>query len=103
MNCTAWNSVRANALTKRPSAIPSTALQIAIAITSATEPSVSSPSSPNATTDVIEAWRRGAGGGGAGQKGGPGAGGGCAPPPGHQQRARGGPGGAPAHNGAGVA
>ena len=34
MNCTAWNSVRANALARRPSAIPSTALATASTTTS---------------------------------------------------------------------
>ena len=40
MNCTAWNSVRANALQNRPSATPSTALAIAIRMTSPTLPLV---------------------------------------------------------------
>ena len=44
MNCTAWNSLRANALTNRPSAMPSTAFAIATATTSPAGPAVSRPS-----------------------------------------------------------
>ena len=38
MNCTAWNSVRANALTSRPSAVPSTASATATTTSSQTGP-----------------------------------------------------------------
>ena len=49
MNCTAWNSVVAKALRKRPSAIPRSAFATAISTTAQTGPAVSSPSNPNAT------------------------------------------------------
>jgi hypothetical protein len=55
MNCTAWNSVVAKALRKRPSAIPSSAFATAISTTAQIGPAVSSPSNPNATADVIDA------------------------------------------------
>ena len=45
MNCTAWNSLVANALTSSPSAIPSTALSTAITTSAAREPATSRPSS----------------------------------------------------------
>jgi hypothetical protein len=38
MNCTAWNSVRANALASSPSATPSTASTTAMSTTSQIEP-----------------------------------------------------------------
>jgi hypothetical protein len=40
MNCTAWDSVLANALRKRPSAMPRTAFPTAIRTTAQTGPSV---------------------------------------------------------------
>ena len=46
MNCTAWNSVVANALLSRPRAMPSTAPRIAVAATSQGLPGVYRPSSP---------------------------------------------------------
>ncbi len=55
MNCTAWNSVRANALTNRPSDIPSRAFPTASATTAAVEPATCRPSSPKATAEVITA------------------------------------------------
>ncbi len=49
MNCTAWNSVVANALTKSPSAHPSTPSTTATRPSTASEPSTSSPSRPTET------------------------------------------------------
>jgi hypothetical protein len=40
MNCTAWNSVRANALTNSPSDIPSTPFAIASSATQKADPAV---------------------------------------------------------------
>ena len=51
MNCTAWNSVCAKALTNRPSAVPSTASTTATTPSSQTGPSTSRPSSPTLTAD----------------------------------------------------
>ena len=48
--------MRANALTKRPSDIPSTAFPTASATTTHTGPFTSSPSRPNATAAVTDAW-----------------------------------------------
>ena len=56
MNWTAWNSVVANALRKRPSAIPRSAFATASRTTSSAGPAVSRPSSVKATVAVIEAW-----------------------------------------------
>ncbi len=52
MNCTAWNSLVAKALRKSPSPTPSRALQTASVTTRAGEPAVSTPSKPNATSEV---------------------------------------------------
>lgn len=49
MNCTAWNSVRANALHSSPSPTPRIALTMAMANTSAGLPAVSRPNSQNET------------------------------------------------------
>ena len=43
MNCTAWNSVRANAETNRPSAVPRTASATATTVSIHTGPAMSSP------------------------------------------------------------
>ena len=46
MNCTAWNSVVANALTNRPSEIPSSAFATASATTIQTGPGDVEPEQP---------------------------------------------------------
>ena len=48
MNCTAWNSVRANADTNSPSAVPSTASATATTTSIQTGPDTSRPSTPDA-------------------------------------------------------
>jgi hypothetical protein len=52
MNCTAWNSVCANALTRSPSVLPSTAFATARTTTSHSGPAVSRPRSPNASKET---------------------------------------------------
>ena len=57
MNCTAWNSVRANALTSSPSAIPSTALRDRQQRRRARRrAAASSPRSAKPTTQTTAAW-----------------------------------------------
>ena len=55
MNCTAWNSVDANAERNSPSDIPSRALATASATTIQTGPATSSPSKPMPTADATPA------------------------------------------------
>ena len=57
MNCTAWNSVCANALTNRPSAVPRTAFATASAATTARGPCTSRPSAPKVSAETTPAWR----------------------------------------------
>ena len=56
MNWTAWNSVVANALTNRPSDIPSRALPIASRTTAHLGPATLRSSRPNATTETSVTW-----------------------------------------------
>ncbi len=56
MNCTAWNSVRANALHNSPRETPSTATSTAVTSTHATDPALVTPSSQNATAHASPAW-----------------------------------------------
>jgi hypothetical protein len=56
MNWTAWNSLVANALRKRPRATPSSAFATASATTRAGEPWTVTPSRPKATADVMAVW-----------------------------------------------
>src|SRR3954452_1881207 len=55
-NCTAWNSVRANAETNRPSADPSTASQTATTTSIHTGPATSSPSTPKQSSTASTDW-----------------------------------------------
>ena len=55
MNCTAWNSVLANADRNRPIDMPSSAFSTANTTTSTVEPATSRPSRPIATTDTVTA------------------------------------------------
>ena len=59
MNCTAWNSVCAKALTKRPSAVPRTASTTATTSSSQTGPWTSRPSRPTLRPTASAAWTRG--------------------------------------------
>ena len=56
MNCTAWNSVSAKALTSRPSAVPSTASTTATTPSSQTGPLTSRPSRPTLTPTASADW-----------------------------------------------
>jgi hypothetical protein len=56
MNWTAWNSVRANALANRPSAMPRIAFPIASATTTHADRASSRSSSAIATADTNVAW-----------------------------------------------
>lgn len=56
MNWTAWNSVRANALTNSPSAMPSSALPMASSATSQAPCGASSPSALKPTVQTTAAW-----------------------------------------------
>ena len=58
MNCTAWNSLVAKALRKRPSPTPSSAFETASATTRSGDPTVSTPSGPNATSEVTRGLGR---------------------------------------------
>ncbi len=55
-NCTAWNSVRANALTKSPSAVPSTASATATTTSSHIGPATSSPSTVRLAVTANADW-----------------------------------------------
>ena len=56
MNCTAWNSVVAKALTSSPSAVPRTASTTATTASSHTGPLTSRPSRPTLTATASADW-----------------------------------------------
>ena len=56
MNWTAWNSVVANALTDRPSAVPSRASTTATRTRNQVGPSTSRPSTPTVQAETSSAW-----------------------------------------------
>ena len=56
MNCTAWNSVVARALTDRPRAVPSSASSTATTTTSHAAPHTVMPYGPKHNPETTRAW-----------------------------------------------